>query len=609
MLEHIRKIVDSLPSSPGVYLMKNSAGFVIYVGKAKDLRQRVRQYFIAGRDERSMVPFLVSKIADIETIIVFSEKEALLLENTLIKKYQPTYNILLKDDKTYVALKVNTHHVWPMVQLVRYRGRPDPDGLYFGPYTSAEAAKTTLDLLHRLFPLRQCSDQELVRRTRPCILYDMKRCIAPCVFPQVAAEYRQYLDRVIKFLRGQDREIVTMLYKEMEEHAKALEFERAEYLLQQIRQIEKTLEGQRVDKPLGGDLDVIGLFREGEKAAVMQLFIRQGQLIETRPHLFAQVIEDDFELLTSFILQRYQNQEEVPPEIVVPIEFAETTILADILSDDKRRRVKITSPKRGEKHALLEMAVANAKALYMREKDPLADREKTLLDMQEKFKLTNYPREIECFDNSSISGAFPVSALVVFREGEKEKSQYRKYKIKAAAGSDDYGAMQEVLTRRYQKALESNSLPDLVIVDGGKGHLNIARKVFADLNIISVDIIACAKEGSRHDKGMTLEQIFLQDLKEPVILHRHSPILLLLQRIRDEAHRFAHTFQRQRYTKQTLSTRLEEIEGIGPKKSRALLRHFGSIQQLRQATLETLLEVKGISRVNAEAICKFFERK
>lgn len=596
--------LDLFPTQPGVYLMKNQQGKVIYVGKAKNLRQRVKQYFAPGGDGRSIIPFLISRIAVIDTVIVMSEKEALLLENNLIKQYQPKYNALLKDDKAYVALKVNIKHQWPMVELVRYKGKPEADGLYFGPYTSAHAARTTLDLINRLFPLRECSDQELARRTRPCILYDMHRCIAPCVNLCTKEEYGQHVQRAIKFLRGQDKEILEELYENMAQHSAALEFEKAEMVLKLIRQIEITLEGQSVDNPLGGDADALAIFRQAEEVILVKLMVRGGKLLGSRHFNFANIVEDDPELLATFLLQHYKMNE-IPQEILLPIELQEAETITEILLAEKSKKLRIYCPKRGNKFALIEMALVNAEATFHKEKDLEAIREKTLLEMQEQLHLVHYPKRIECFDNSNISGTEPVAALVVFTEGMKDKTRYRKYKVKTVTSPDDYATMYEILKRRYQKAQEENDLPDLVIVDGGKGQLNVALKVFAELNIVTVDVIALAKEQGRHDKGSTAEQIFLPNIKDPILLKRNSPILFLLQQIRDEAHRFAITFHRQRRNKQTLHTALLDIPGIGPAKSKMLLRHFGSLKKLKLATVEELQQVKGLSKANIEAIIKF----
>lgn len=601
--------LDAFPVQPGVYLMKNQGGTILYIGKAINLRQRVKQYFFPGRDSRPIIPLLVSKVTDIETIIVTSEKEALLLENILIKEHKPKYNALLKDDKTYVALKVNHKHMWPTVRLVRYKGRPEPDGLYFGPYTSALAARNTLDLLNRIFPLRQCSDQELIRRTRPCILYDMKKCIAPCVGKCTKEQYDNYVERTVKFLRGQDKEILKELYEEMAREAEALEFERAAALHKSIRQIEETIEGQNVHKPLGGDADAISIFRQGEDVVIAQLVIRNGKLSGSRHYNFSHIAEDDEELLSSFLLQNYSKEESLPHEILLPVEIPDTESLSEILSANQRRRVSIYAPQRGEKRALVDMAFVNAEATFKKEKDVKAIREKTLLEMQEVLKLNRYPEIIDCFDNSHLSGDEPVSAMVSFVNGEKDRKRYRKYKLRTVYGPDDYSAMYEVLMRRYKRGKEENDLPDLLVVDGGKGHLNIALKVMAELNIITINVISIAKEQGRHDKGITSEQVFLPNVKDPILLKRHSPILFLLQQIRDEAHRFVISFQRKRRSTKTIQTAVTTIPGIGPAKSKTLLRHFGSLKRLLTATGEELGQVKGLSKSNIKAIQAFIESR
>lgn len=600
--------IEKIPALPGVYLMKNIEGNILYVGKANNLKQRVRQYFISGGDGRPIIPLLIAKIEEIDTIIVNSEKEALLLENTLIKKHQPKYNALLKDDKTYVALKVNNKHSWPTVQLIRYKGKPEPDGLYFGPYTSAHDARTTLDLIHRFFPLRQCSDQELIRRTRPCILYDMKRCIAPCVNKCTKEEYFRNVDRTIKFLKGQNKEILKELYEEMAQYAEQLQFEEADAILKLIRRIENTLEGQKVHKPLGGDADALSIYRQGADIILVQLFVRDGKVTGARHHSFSNIAEEDSELLSSFILQNYETVSTLPEEILLPIPISDAEIVSEILSTNKMKKVHVLTPQRGDKKSLVEMAFLNAEATFKREKDLNAIREKTLLEMQEVLHLNQYPNHIECFDNSNISGSHPVAALVTFTEGIKNTKGYRKYKIQSVDTPNDYASMYEVLMRRYQRAKDENKLPDLLIVDGGKGHLNIALRVFAELNVITVDVIAVAKEQGRHDKGMSSEQVFIPNVRDPIPLKRHSSILFLLQQIRDEAHRFAITFHRQRRNKLTLKSDLEEISGIGPLKKRLLLRHFGSLKKLKEATQEDLEQVKGLSKANIESILHFIKK-
>lgn len=604
-----QKKLDSFSTQPGVYLMKGHEGNVLYVGKAKNLRQRVKQYFVPGRDGRLMVPYLIAKVYSIDTIVVFSEKEALLLENTLIKRYKPRYNALLKDDKTYIALKINNKHRWPTVLLVRYKGTPQPDGLYFGPYTSADSARQTLDLLQRIFPLRQCSDQELVRRTRPCILYDMKRCIAPCVNRCTKEEYDAYVNKTIRFLRGQDREIIKELYQEMETASDALEFERAGEVHQTIKFLERTLEGQIVDRPLGGvDADALAVFREGNEVILTQLIFRNGKLQGSRHYDFTAIAEEDTELFESFILQHYETQSDLPREILLPVLLETADDLGEILSK-KGNKITLSTPQKGEKKSFIDMAYINAEARFRKEKDAKTIREKTLLEMKEKLQLMNYPNRIECFDNSSISGTSIVSTLVAFTDGVKDSHRYRKYKIRNVSQSDDYAAMRESLERRYRRGKDENDLPSLLVVDGGKGHLNMALKVLSDLNIATVDVIGLAKEQGRHDKGATAEQIFLPNIKDPILLKPTSPILFLLQQIRDEAHRTAIAYHRKLRTKKTVKSTLEDIVGIGPAKRKLLLKHFGSLKKLLEAKEEDFNGIPGLSKINISILLGFIESK
>ncbi len=338
MLFEISKL-DLFPTTPGVYLMKNKRGTVLYIGKAKNLRQRVKQYF-SLTDTREMIPHLIEQVSSIETILVFSEKEALILENNLIKKHKPKYNALLKDDKSYFALKITNKSKWPTVQLVRYKGKPTPDGLYFGPYTSAFAARQTLDVIQKIFPLRQCSDQEFARRTRPCILYDMKRCIAPCVGMCTKEEYDLLVNKATKFLKGQDDVILRDLYAEMEIESEALRYEKAAELLKIIRHIERTLESQSVDKPLGVDLDALAIFRQGDEVVLNKLLYRNGKLMGSEQFHFENIVEDDHELLESFLLQHYEAKEELPQEILSPVKVNEEA-LSEILSTDKKKKVHV----------------------------------------------------------------------------------------------------------------------------------------------------------------------------------------------------------------------------------------------------------------------------
>ncbi len=590
--------LKKLPAKPGVYIMRGKGAGVLYVGKAKNLKQRVRQYFTPGHDQRAMIPLLISKVETIETIVVSSEKEAFLLENNLIKQHKPKYNVLLKDDKSYIALKINNKNPWPRLQLVRYRGKPKPDGLYFGPYTSALSARKTFDLLQRIFPMRQCSDQELKRRTRPCILYDMHRCVAPCVGKCTKDEYDQYVKGTIRFLKGHDDEIVKELYQKMEKASENLEFEKAAELWKSIQQIERTVEGQKVDKPIGVDTDVFGLFRQGEDVAIAQLIYRGGTLTGSRSFSFTNLIEDDDELLQTFLLQHYDQMAQLPKEILIPTSIPDQETLEELID------VHMHAPKRGDKYAIVKMAQENAEAHFRQQRDQNAIREKTLLEMQEKFHLAHFPERIECFDNSNIAGDHLVSAMVSFVNGKKDSSGYRKYKIRTVDISDDYGAMREVLTRRYKRAKDENNFPDLIVIDGGKGHLNVAISILQELDVVACDVIGVAKEEGRHDKGATSEQVFLPNVKDPILLPKNSRILFLLQQIRDEAHRSAIGYHRKVRSKQTIKSALDDISGIGPAKKKALLKAFGSLKGIAKASDKAILAIPGITQSHLDEIRK-----
>lgn len=597
------KLLDQFPMQPGVYLMKDSAGKVIYVGKAKQLKLRVKQYFAISGDSRPMIPFLTAQVAHIDTIVVPSEKEALLLENTLIKKHQPKFNAFLKDDKSFISLMVNNKHPWPMIRLVRYKGTPKADGLYFGPYTSAYAARQTYELLTRLFPLRQCSDDELKRRTRPCLLYSIKRCIAPCVGKCTKEEYDTFVNGAIKFLKGQDKEILNELYKQMQAASDRTDYERAAALLQTIRQIEHVVQSQTVVVKVNGkNSDALAIYREGEEVMLVQLLFREGKLVGSEHYSFSNILEEDEDLLSSFILQHYQHQEGLPEEILLPLALKDAELISEILSDAHKKKVAVLHPLKGEKRALVGIAEQNAQAVFQQEKNHQELKEKMLLDLQETLKLTRYPNRIECFDTSNISGTDPVASMIAFTGAEKDTKRTRLFKVKTVPKGDDYGAMREVLRRHLARAKEADDLPDLIIVDGGKGQLNTALEVFKELDIASVDLIALAKEAGRHDKGMTAERVFLPDQPDPIHLNPRSSLLFLLQKVRDEAHRKAIGFHRERRKKRTLTSALDDIPGIGAIKRNRLLKHFSSVEKIRLASDEQLMEVKGITSKDIAAL-------
>lgn len=580
------------PTEPGCYLMKDHSGLVLYVGKANNLRVRLRQYW-GDVDTREMIPYLLEQVHTIDTIVVGSEKEALLLEDTLIKRHLPKYNVLLKDDRAYIGLKITKDHDWPRLELVRFRGVPKEQGTTFGPYPHAHAARETLELLRRLFPLRQCSDEELARRTRPCLLYQIKRCVAPCVGLCSKQEYQELVDGVEELLRGRDEQVVELL-REIEAASAALEYERAAQLLKTLRQVETTIESQRVvaDRPLS--CDAIGIYREGPEVMITVLIFRDGRLIGSERDSLSNVGEQDKDLLRRFLMHRYQTGAQLPKEILIPVDLEERSLLEELLS------THIHAPTRGSKRQLVQMAEDNSRAAWTQTRDRRSLREQQLLELQEQCQLNNYPQRIECIDTSHLQGSDAVAVVIAFLDGEKDTRRYRTYKLRETAAGDDYGALREVLMRRYGKHRED--LPDLLILDGGKGQLSTAKQVFQELNIITVDLVALAKEAGRHDRGITAEQLYLREQAEPIRFDTHSHLLFLLQQIRDEAHRFALTFHRKRRTKTRLHSALDDIPGIGPVKKRRLLRHFGSVKRIREASEAELLAVQGITQRDLEAL-------
>ncbi len=599
------KKIDLFPSVPGVYLMKDAKDSVIYVGKAKDLRARVKQYFIPGRDTRAMVPLLVQQVSSIDTIVVPSEKEALLLEHTMIKKHKPKFNILLKDDKTFISIMINNKHQWPMLKIIRYKGKPKKDGLYFGPYTSALAARQVLELLQKLFPLRQCSDDELKRRTRPCILYSIKRCIAPCVQKCTKEEYDTFVQGAVQFLKGKDKELQSELYKEMERASENLEYEKAAAILYTLKQISHVTDHKQVTYKIGGKAtDAIGLYRSGDEVILAQVIMREGKLVGCEPYSFSNILESDEELLTSFILQHYEKMGPPPEEVLLPCPLQGSGLLEEVLFDLFKKKISLTYPIKGEKKQIVTIAEENAKAIYDREKSDAEKHEKILLDMQETFSLGRFPKRIECFDVSHISGSDLVASMVVFTDGKIDRKAKRLFIIKNIHKGDDYGALHQALSRHLLKAKDQETLPDLIMIDGGKGQLHIAVDVLKELDIASIDLIALTKEEGRHDKGMTNERVFLPHHNIPIELGTRSPILHFLQKVRDEAHRSVITFHGKRRKKRLLVSALDNLPGIGPKKKKILLQHFGSVKKIREATKEDLSQVAGISQKDIENILK-----
>ena len=593
-----------LPTSPGVYLFKDKAGEVIYVGKAKNLRARVRQY-ARGGDGRAQMTFLLSQLTDVDVLITNSEKEALLLENTLIKQYWPRYNIRLKDDKSYWHVKVTVQEPWPRLFLTR---QVTKDGnKYLGPFHSSAAVQETLEVIRKVFPLRTCSDAVFRNRTRPCLEYQIKRCLGPCTLPIDPTDYQRQLKNALLLLEGKNNELITQLTTRMRDAAEALRFEEAARLRDQLRAIEQTGERQQVATPLGNDQDIFGLYREGGFVEIEALFVRGGKLVGNIDYSFDDNEFPEDEIMSELLTQFYQGDRFIPDEVLLPMNLEDAATREELLGERKEKKVNLVCPQRGDKLRLVEMAHENARQSFTEKRRGAEQKEKTLDHLRRALSLRNAPKRIECFDISNIQGNLAVGSMVVFDEGEPDKNRYRRFRIKTVEGADDFGMMYEVLSRRYRRALEEQALPDLLMVDGGKGQLGVAVAVFRELGITEVDLIGLAKMRTERDPFAeevehSSERVFLPGRKNPVILKPNSTALFLLQRVRDEAHRFAITYHRQLRAKERLGSPLDAIPGIGPSRRKTLLRHFGSLKRVRMASIEELTKIPGITPVMAEVI-------
>ncbi|WAC08480.1 MAG: excinuclease ABC subunit UvrC [Thermodesulfobacteriota bacterium] len=594
----------SLPAQPGVYLMKDRAGTVLYVGKAISLRSRVRSYFQAGADQPIKTQVLVSKVADLDYLITATEKEALILESNLIKKHKPRYNVNLKDDKHFLYLKFTIKEDYPRLIFVR---RVEKDNsLYFGPYASANAVRETIQIIHRLFPIRKCSQRIFKNRIRPCINFQLKRCLAPCCYKVDQEEYNKIVKKVLLFLRGQDRDLITQLIAEMNEESKNLNFERAALIRDEIKAIEKTLEKQKIVSTRFIDQDVISYFRKGILFEIFILFIRQGRMVGNQSFSFRKVELEDEEVISSFLTQFYGEGKYIPDEVIIPLRLENQNLIEEYFSERKGKKIKIIFPHQGDRKNLLTMAFDNAKLMLENREAQSEKINRAMKKIKESLRLQREPRIIECFDISNLFGKEAVGSMVRFEEGEPLKQKYRHYKIKTVDQADDYGMMYEVIKRRLTRGPEEQDLPDLLIVDGGKGQLQVAGQVMKELGI-TIDTIGLAK-GKLQDFTKGPEKVFLPGRKDPLILSKHSSALHLLQRIRDEAHRFAITFHRKLRAKKQTASPLDSIPGIGPKKKKNLLIYFGSIKKIQHAEKEEISQAPSITAKDAENIYNFFHK-
>jgi excinuclease ABC subunit C len=610
--------LETLPARTGVYLMRDVRATVIYVGKAVNLRSRVRSYFQPSADHPPRLRRLVEDVADLEWIVTDTELEALILENELIKRYRPRYNVRLKDDKNYPYIKVHWQDDFPKVSIVR---RMAQDGArYYGPFTSAMAVRQTLDALRRVFPYLDCDREITGQDERPCLYYHIKRCTGPCIGAISREEYRAVVQGLCDFLEGKTEAVLADLKAKMERAAEAWQFERAALYRDQIRAAEQIVERQKVVSGKQEDADVIAFAqdaRQGE-ACVQVFLVRRGRLIGRETFVLeGPTAEANGEMLGAFLKQFYDEAAYVPQQVLLPQDLDERAIIEQWLRAKRGAQVVLSVPKRGPKRQLVQMAIDNARetlqALQAQWQADTHRQTEALTDLQERLGLAAPPSRIECFDISTLQGTNTVGSMVVFAKGAPLKSDYRRFNVRTVGQTghpDDFAAMREVLRRRFRRAVEAATpdpgqkarkqdrvwsiLPDLLIVDGGKGQLNVALEVLEEFGLREVvPVIGLAKQH---------EDIFRPGEADPLILPRGSEALHLVQRIRDEAHRFAITHQRARRAAATLTSALEEIPGIGPRRRQALLKRFGSLEGIRQASVEELAAVPGMTRAAAEQI-------
>ncbi|MFQ5857887.1 MAG: excinuclease ABC subunit UvrC [Anaerolineae bacterium] len=626
--DNIKEILDNLPTKPGVYLLQDGLGKALYVGKAVNLRARVRSYFYKSAGLSSKIAHMMAQVAGIDFIVTGSELEALILEMNLIKRHRPRYNVRLKDDKRYPYIKVTWQDNFPKVYVTR---RMRQDGArYYGPFTAAWAVHETLHTLRKIFPYLTCDRTITGKDERACLYCDIGLCQAPCIGVVNREEYRTMIQGLCDFLEGKTEHVVQDLRQEMQEAAGKLEFERAAAIRDKLQAIERVIERQKVISPELADQDVVALARDDGQACVQVFFIRNGKLIGREYFMLEGAEgEDARDVMTSFVKQFYDEAASIPPQILVQDELDEAHIIESWLRDMRGDKVVIRVPEGGQDQALVEMAAENAaETLHVLSTQWRIDEDTRVTgvaELQEVLEMDRPPARIECYDISNIQGTAATGSMVVFAKGAPRKSDYRRFKIRTVDGADDYAMLQEVLRRRFRRlvarteegevvlatpalspvevkadgprvAREADAwaiAPDLVILDGGKGQLNAALEVMQELGVDHVPVIGLAKQR---------EEIFKPGEPDPIVLPRDSQALFLVQRVRDEAHRFALNYHRRLRRKQGIASVLEEVPGIGPKRRRALLRTFGSVEGVRQASLEELLAVPGMTRPAAEKL-------
>ena len=606
-----REKLSHLPDLPGVYLFKDDQESVLYIGKSKSIRNRVRSYFHGSAKHNLRIKLMVSRIHDFSLIVTDTEAEALILEEQLIKRHHPRYNVALKDGKSYPYCKLTVGEMYPRLILVREK--IDSISEYYGPYTSVKDARQVLKAVMTYFPLRTSKMLLDGKKTyRPCLNFQMKRCLAPCQGDVSVEDYEKIVRQVRLFLKGRDQELLQELEKRMKQSSKKLEFEKSAQYRDQIQAIRRIFARQMVLDVQGKDQDVFNLYRESDSTGVQVLFIRNGRLLGTDFFFFEDSSEATNDNLLGQVLHRIYMPEGsiVPREILLPFEYSDRKLLEDALNQKSVRRIYVVCPQKGRKKELVSMAFSNAKVNLSEQRSRFAKNTNILKHVKHEIKLSRLPQVVEAFDISHLSGTMTVASMVCWKKNSPSNEDYRKYKINNISGPNDYASMKEVLTRRYSRTLaEGKNLPDLILIDGGKGQINIAAKVLTELGILQkVDLIGLAKgrserkRGRSRGKNVDYEYVVKPNQKNEIRMHRNSDVLFFLQNIRDESHRFAIEFQRKLKRKNTLHSQIDNIPGIGPKRRRLLLKHFGSLTGLKHATLEEILQVPGIPEKLAKEI-------
>ena len=594
--------LKTLPAKPGVYLFKDKEGKVIYVGKAANLSNRVRSYFGAPTNLSSKSQRLVAKIQDFEFVVTNSEQEALILECNMIKKYIPRYNVRLKDNKSFPYLKINVNEDWPGVYITR---RVQKDGArYLGPFASAGSVRKTLRLIKKIFPFRTCSKRIEGKDKRPCLDYYIHRCLGPCIGAVEKQEYREVINRVILFLQGKQELVLRELNTRMKAAAQQLQFERAALLRDQIKAIEKVIEGQRIAVTLQGEQDIIGLAQNEKQAYVELFFIRNNKLIG-QDHFIMEGVhgESTGQIMTGFVKQYYAAASYIPPLILLQRPVDEPAVLSEWLKQQRGGRVELQVPQRGAKKKLVDTVAENAAKgfqLFQAKKTQVETTKFALQELKNRLHLPKMPLRIECYDVSNIQGTLAVGSMVVLEKGLPEPAHYRRFRIKTVVGADDYAMLQETLSRRFKRGLTGEGtwaiIPDLVLIDGGRGQLNAALEVREELGLNSIPIISLAKEN---------EEVFIPGEPKPVYIAKDSPALHILQRARDEAHRFAISYHQKLRRKQAVTSALDNISGIGPRRKKALLKKFGSVVAIKEASVEELSQTEGMTLALAQKVKEY----